>query len=982
MMKSRGKGSQAKKTADTPVADVDVSEEFDSEPARKRTASRRVVKKKVTISAADNIIPDPDVALELGKSINLTKATEEEVERQVQATHTRIVTKSVPKPARRRPSCIAFRDSSRVSKKVSPDPSQKLKGVQSLTPEEQEAADTMQALKESKKTSRRQPGTGGSSEGIGVSPGVLDESTIVHATLDEGTKNEYSKEDKHDDEEVDWIYSDEDEEKKDDDKIINLEMTDDEETKDEFVQGDEQVNDDEDEEMTNAQGEESGNGDEENTDATKTDGEKTKEDTTNAKINSLLDINIQSEVTHIQPPSVLNVPVWVISETSVLTPIPKNPSVALVTTLPPPYVSTIPPVPHQKTEPIPTPPITIDAPTITTAVPESDALTDVQLRVAKLEKDVSKLNKMDHFAVALASLKSQVPMVVDKYLGSKVSDSLQKSPSEILKIKKEQIKKQKMPNYTIKYTDKAALKEYDQESALFQTMHKNKSFNRNPANHVIYHALMETLIEDEKAIDKEVTNTVKNHKRQHDDDENDDEDPSARPNQGKKIKRRRTKELESSKKPSTTKETLKGKAPSKSSKTGKSATAKEPVKEPIAEVEMDDVINTATEYVVHDANQPHDDSTQAKDKVSKKDWFIKPPSPLTPDLEWKKRQVILDQPEHPWFNQMVSAVKDSLTFDELMATPINFSKYVLNRLKIDHLTQEILIGPVYNLLKGTCTSSIELEYNMDECFKALIDRLDWNNPEGDRCPFDMTKPLPLKGHPGHLIVPAEYFFNNDLQFLKSFDLEKKYTTSITKAKAARYKIVGIEDMVPTLWSATKVGVVSVKVEKLHGYGHLDEIVVKRADRQLYKFKEGDFVDLHLNNIKDMLLLAVQHKLFHLNGSDIFDFIVALRMFTRSLIIKRRVEDLQLGVESYQKKLNITKPQKTFPEIEFKELHTPSYKPPGVIYEDLNKQKRVMWADELYKFSDGTLKTVCDELHHRMLSLVDDLKKLKITYKSS
>ncbi|GKD77126.1 hypothetical protein Tco_1339747 [Tanacetum coccineum] len=72
------------------------------------------------------------------------------------------------------------------------------------------------------------------------------------------------------------------------------------------------------------------------------------------------------------------------------------------------------------------------------------------------------------------------------------------------------------------------------------------------------------------------------------------------------------------------------------------------------------------------------------------------------------------------------------------------------------------------------------------------------------------------------------------------------------------------------------------------------------------------------------------------------------MFTRSLIIKRRVEDLQLDVESYQKKLNITKPQKTFPRIKFKELYSPSFDPPGVIYEDMNKQKRVIRADELHK----------------------------------
>ncbi|GKG58862.1 hypothetical protein Tco_0594632, partial [Tanacetum coccineum] len=44
---------------------------------------------------------------------------------------------------------------------------------------------------------------------------------------------------------------------------------------------------------------------------------------------------------------------------------------------------------------------------------------------------------------------------------------------------------------------------------------------------------------------------------------------------------------------------------------------------------------------------------------------------------------------------------------------------------------------------------------------------------------------------------------------------------------------------------------------------------------------------------NMLLLVVQHKLFHLNGDVIVDLAVALRMFTRSLIIKKRVEDVQL-----------------------------------------------------------------------------------------
>ncbi|GJU30700.1 hypothetical protein Tco_1174289, partial [Tanacetum coccineum] len=196
---------------------------------------------------------------------------------------------------------------------------------------------------------------------------------------------------------------------------------------------------------------------------------------------------------------------------------------------------------QQTTTPIPTPLITIEAPTITTDVLESDALTAVQLRVAKLEKDVSELKKIDHSIEALASLKHTADLI-QKYSVKPAPESskiqsptvdpeqeYEKSALEIRKAKKELSEKKKMSKYTIKSTDKAALKEYDQKSALYQTMHENKSFNRNPANHALYHALMEALIEDENAMDKGVADTVKDHKRQHEDD---DEDPPAGQNQG------------------------------------------------------------------------------------------------------------------------------------------------------------------------------------------------------------------------------------------------------------------------------------------------------------------------------------------------------------------------------------------------------------------------------------------------------------------
>ncbi|GJV30067.1 hypothetical protein Tco_1386515 [Tanacetum coccineum] len=219
----------------------------------------------------------------------------------------------------------------------------------------------------------------------------------------------------------------------------------------------------------------------------------------------------------------------------------------------------------------------------------------------------------------------------------------------------------------------------------------------------------------------------------------------------------------------------------------------------------------------------------------------------------------------------VNAKKDPLTFDELMATPIDFSKFAMNRLKLDKITKAD------------------------------------TNPEGDKCLYNLSKPLPLQGSPGHLTIHVNFFFNNDLEYLRTRNSERKYIVSITKTKAAR-----------------------------------------RADRKLYTFKEGDFPRLHLNDIKDMLLFHVQNKLYNLEGNDIVDLAVVLCMFTQSLVIKKRVEDVQFSVESYQKKLNTTKPQKDFPGISAKEPYTTSHELKGVVYLNSSKCKRLMQADEIYK----------------------------------
>ncbi|GKC67727.1 hypothetical protein Tco_1100325 [Tanacetum coccineum] len=112
--------------------------------------------------------------------------------------------------------------------------------------------------------------------------------------------------------------------------------------------------------------------------------------------------------------------------------------------------------------------------------------------------------------------------------------------------------------------------------------------------------------------------------------------------------------------------------------------------------------------------------------------------------------------------------------------------------------------------------------------------------------------------------------------------------------------------------------VSVKVEKKCGYGYLKEIVVRRSDQNLYKFKEGGFPNLHLNDIEDMLLLLTQNR-----------------------------------------------PQRRCPGMSAKELYTLNFDPQGVIYEDKQNRKRLMRVNELHKFPDETLQLIYKTLLHRL-----------------
>ncbi|GKB47572.1 hypothetical protein Tco_0898325 [Tanacetum coccineum] len=285
------------------------------------------------------------------------------------------------------------------------------------------------------------------------------------------------------------------------------------------------------------------------------------------------------------------------------------------------------------------------------------------------------------------------------------------------------------------------------------------------------------------------------------------------------------------------------------------------------------------------------------------DWFQKPDKLPSPDSDWNKTLPAAHRSTQPWLSILARNEDPRELFNKVMDTLLDLSTFVINRLHVDSLAPEILV----------------------EVYKATTEQLDWINPEGQQYPHDLRKPIPLiPNSRGRRVIPFDHFINNDLEYLSGGDSSRKYATLVTKTKAADYgHIKWIEDLVPnTIESARDVyskrriiAVTKLEIVEWQNYKHLYWITVRRDDDKLYKFKEG--------------------KLTNLTVEERLAFNVSLRMFTRSIVIQRRVEDLQLGVESYQKKLNLTKPY------------------------------TLMRIDELHKFSDGTLNDVRTALNDRL-----------------
>ncbi|GJR77517.1 hypothetical protein Tco_0089882 [Tanacetum coccineum] len=114
----------------------------------------------------------------------------------------------------------------------------------------------------------------------------------------------------------------------------------------------------------------------------------------------------------------------------------------------------------------------------------------------------------------------------------------------------------------------------------------------------------------------------------------------------------------------------------------------------------------------------------------------------------------------------------------------------------------------------------------------------------------------------------------------------------------------------------------------------------------------------LNNNTDMYYLCLNKKVnYHENK-----LLNSLMTFIKSCVIWERVHDFQLGIESYQIKINLTAPTLIFSGIEARDPYSIVDKPTtGLIYLNNKEEKRVMYLVEIVKFCDATLERVLNEV---------------------
>nr|GEW45785.1 copia protein [Tanacetum cinerariifolium] len=120
-----------------------------------------------------------------------------------------------------------------------------------------------------------------------------------------------------------------------------------------------------------------------------------------------------------------------------------------------------------------------------------------------------------------------------------------------------------------------------------------------------------------------------------------------------------------------------------------------------------------------------------------------------------------------------------------------FMDWFCKRQGITELKPQDLEGPTFEIVKVFHPDVIHLQYQMEDYHKLLTDSVD-----DSILRHNISKPLPLGGPPGQVIIQSDFFFNKDLEYLRYGSKGSRHALSISKMKATYYPDVGLEQMVP------------------------------------------------------------------------------------------------------------------------------------------------------------------------------------------
>ncbi|GJZ69093.1 hypothetical protein Tco_0632643 [Tanacetum coccineum] len=261
--------------------------------------------------------------------------------------------------------------------------------------------------------------------------------------------------------------------------------------------------------------------------------------------------------------------------------------------------------------------------------------------------------------------------------------------------------------------------------------------------------------------------------------------------------------------------------------------------------------------------------------------------------------------------------------------------------EITQLKQKDLEGPAYEIVKVFHPNVIHLQYQKEECHKLLTDQMDESlirvskirSQEWQTCIVNLEDEAAYYPDVGlKQMVPDQMWIEEECKY----DIAVMYGISHWWFQRQRFYIdrhTSEGDRKAVRTHMRILSVVIIEVFSLYGYDYMKKIVLRRADLKEYTIAERDFKYLYPSNFEDLYLLNLQGHLDHLPPKDKKILTTAVNLWTRNLVIRQRVEDFQLGIESYQ---------------------TDKY---GV--------QMIMLFNEIHKFSDGTLQLIDEALDYRV-----------------